>query len=288
MSRGKIIKDFIKRGELLVSPGAFNSISAKIVEQSGFDSVYMTGYGAAANLLGSPDIGLLSASEMIKHLSYMSESVDIPIIADADTGYGNVLNMYRTVREYEKAGAAAIQIEDQCWPKRCGHMDGKQVISAEEMAAKIRAAVDARQDEDTVIIARTDALAPIGFDEAIRRGNLYKEAGADVIFVEAPPDIDKLKQIPKLVKAPILANMIEGGKTPVLSAEELQNLGFAIAIYPLSTLYVMTKAVKDLLYELKNTGTTQGKIGNMIDFPEFNEIVQLSKIRKTEQKYNNI
>ncbi len=288
MSRGKIIKDFIKRGELLVSPGAFNSISAKIVEQSGFDSVYMTGYGAAANLLGSPDIGLLSASEMIKHLSYMSESVDIPIIADADTGYGNVLNMYRTVREYEKAGAAAIQIEDQCWPKRCGHMDGKQVISAEEMAAKIRAAVDARQDEDTVIIARTDALAPIGFDEAIRRGNLYKEAGADVIFVEAPPDIDKLKQIPKLVKAPILANMIEGGKTPVLSAEELQNLGFAIAIYPLSTLYVMTKAVKDLLYELKNTGTTQGKIGNMIDFPEFNEIVQLSKIRETEQKYNNI
>ncbi|NLU08410.1 MAG: isocitrate lyase/PEP mutase family protein [Clostridiales bacterium] len=288
MSRGKIIKDFIKRGELLVSPGAFNSISAKIVEQSGFDSVYMTGYGAAANLLGSPDIGLLSASEMIKHLSYMSESVDIPIIADADTGYGNVLNMYRTVREYEKAGAAAIQIEDQCWPKRCGHMDGKQVISAEEMAAKIRAAVDARQDEDTVIIARTDALAPIGFDEAIRRGNLYKEAGADVIFVEAPPDIDKLRQIPKLVKAPILANMIEGGKTPVLSAEELQNLGFAIAIYPLSTLYVMTKAVKDLLYELKNTGTTQGKIGNMIDFPEFNEIVQLSKIRETEQKYNNI
>jgi carboxyvinyl-carboxyphosphonate phosphorylmutase len=288
MSRGKIIKDFIKRRELLVSPGAFNSISAKIVEQSGFDSVYMTGYGAAANLLGSPDIGLLSASEMIKHLSYMSESVDIPIIADADTGYGNVLNMYRTVREYEKAGAAAIQIEDQCWPKRCGHMDGKQVISAEEMAAKIRAAVDARQDEDTVIIARTDALAPIGFDEAIRRGNLYKEAGADVIFVEAPPDIDKLKQIPKLVKAPILANMIEGGKTPVLSAEELQNLGFAIAIYPLSTLYVMTKAVKDLLYELKNTGTTQGKIGNMIDFPEFNEIVQLSKIRETEQKYNNI
>ncbi len=288
MSRGKIIKDFIKRGELLVSPGAFNSISAKIVEQSGFDSVYMTGYGAAANLLGSPDIGLLSASEMIKHLSYMSESVDIPIIADADTGYGNVLNMYRTVKEYEKAGAAAIQIEDQCWPKRCGHMDGKQVISAEEMAAKIRAAVDARQDEDTVIIARTDALAPIGFDEAIRRGNLYKEAGADVIFVEAPPDIDKLRQIPKLVKAPILANMIEGGKTPVLSAEELQNLGFAIAIYPLSTLYVMTKAVKDLLYELKNTGTTQGKIGNMIDFPEFNEIVQLSKIRETEQKYNNI
>lgn len=288
MSKGKIIKDYIKRGELLVSPGAFNSISAKIVEQVGFNSVYMTGYGAAANLLGSPDIGLLSVSEMTKHLSYMSESVNIPIIADADTGYGNVLNMYRTVKEYERAGAAAIQIEDQSWPKRCGHMDGKQVIPAEEMVAKIKAAVDARQDEDTVIIARTDALAPIGFDEAIRRGNLYKKAGADVIFVEAPPDIDKLRQIPKLVNAPILANMIEGGKTPVLSAEELQSLGFAIAIYPLSTLYVMTKAVKDLLYELKNTGTTQGKIKDMVDFPEFNEIVQLSKIRETEQKYNNI
>ncbi|MEY8000526.1 oxaloacetate decarboxylase [Clostridium sp. Mt-5] len=288
MGKGKIIKDYIKRGDLLVSPGAFNSISAKIVEQVGFNSVYMTGYGAAANLLGSPDIGLLSVSEMTKHLSYMSESVNIPIIADADTGYGNVLNMYRTVKEYERAGAAAIQIEDQSWPKRCGHMDGKQVIPAEEMVAKIKAAVDARQDEDTVIIARTDALAPIGFDEAIRRGNLYKEAGADVIFVEAPPDVEKLKQIPKLVKAPILANMIEGGKTPVLSAKELQNLGFAIAIYPVSTLYVMTKAVKVLLQGLKSTGTTQGKISDMIDFPEFNEIVELSKIRQTEKKYNNI
>lgn len=288
MGKGKIIRNFIKKGELLVSPGAFNSISAKIVEQAGFNSVYMTGYGAAANLLGSPDIGLLSVSEMTKQLAYMDEAVNIPIIADADTGYGNVLNMYRTVKEYEKAGATAIQIEDQSWPKRCGHMDGKQVISAEEMVSKIKAAVDARQDEDTVIIARTDALAPLGFDEAIRRGNLYKEAGADVIFVEAPPDADKLKQVPKLVKAPILANMIEGGKTPVLSAKELQNLGFAIAIYPLSTLYVMTKAVKELLQELRKTGTTHGKINDMIDFPEFNEIVELSKIRETEKKYSNL
>ncbi|MDI6601721.1 MAG: isocitrate lyase/PEP mutase family protein [Thermoanaerobacteraceae bacterium] len=285
MGKGRIIKQYIERKKILVSPGAFNSISAKMVEQAGFPSVYLTGYGAAANLLGAPDIGLLSMSEMVKHLKYMNEAVNIPIIADADTGYGNALNVYRTVKEYEKAGAAAIQLEDQTWPKRCGHMEGKEVISAEEMVGKLKAALDARDDDDTLIIARTDALAPLGFDEAIRRANLYKETGADIIFVEAPPDIEQLKRIPREVNAPILANMIEGGKTPVLSSKQLEEMGFAIVIYPLSTLYMMTKAVKDVLTELKEKDTTQGMVDKMISFKEFNEIVELSKIRENEKKY---
>ncbi|TZE81515.1 isocitrate lyase/PEP mutase family protein [Calorimonas adulescens] len=285
MGKGRIIKQYIERKKILVSPGAFNSISAKMVEQAGFPSVYLTGYGAAANLLGAPDIGLLSMSEMVKHLKYMNEAVNIPIIADADTGYGNALNVYRTVKEYEKAGAAAIQLEDQTWPKRCGHMEGKEVISAEEMVGKLKAALDARDDDDTLIIARTDALAPLGFDEAIRRANLYKETGADIIFVEAPPDIEQLKRIPREVNAPILANMIEGGKTPVLSSKQLEEMGFAIVIYPLSALYMMTKAVKDVLTELKEKDTTQGMVDKMISFKEFNEIVELSKIRENEKKY---
>lgn len=285
MGKGKIIKQYIERKKILVSPGAFNSISAKMVEQAGFPSVYLTGYGAAANLLGAPDIGLLSMSEMVRHLRYMNEAINIPIIADADTGYGNALNVYRTVKEYENAGAAAIQLEDQTWPKRCGHMEGKEVISAEEMVGKLKAALDARDDDDTLIIARTDALAPLGFDEAIRRANLYKEAGADIIFVEAPPDIEQLKRIPKEVNAPLLANMIEGGKTPVLSSKQLEEMGFAVVIYPLSTLYMMTKAVKDVLTELKEKDTTQGMADNMISFKEFNEIVELSKIRENEKKY---
>lgn len=285
MGKGKIIKEYINKKKILVAPGAFNSISAKMVEQAGFPAVYMTGYGAAANLLGGPDVGLLSMSEMVRHLKYMSEAVNIPIIADADTGYGNALNVYRTVKEYERAGAAAIQLEDQTWPKRCGHMEGKDVISAEEMVSKIRAAIDAREDEDTLIIARTDAIAPLGFEEAIRRANLYREAGADIIFVEAPQDVEQLKEIPKLVKAPVMANMIEGGKTPVLSAKTLEEMGFAVVIYPLSTLYMMTRAVKDVLMELKEKGTTQDKSSEMISFAEFNEIVGLSKIRDMEQKY---
>lgn len=285
MGKGRIIKDYIKRGKILVSPGAFDSLSAKMIEQHGFPSVYMTGYGAAANLLGAPDIGILSMSEMVKHLRYMSEAVDIPIIADADTGYGNALNVIRTVKEYERAGAAAIQLEDQTWPKRCGHMSGKEVIPAEEMVGKIKSAVDARTDQDTLIIARTDALAPLGFDEAIRRANLYREAGADIIFVEAPPDFDTLKKIPSLVNAPLLANMIEGGKTPVLSSKELEDMGFAIVIYPLSTLYMIAGALNELLTELKENDTTKNMSNRMISFSDFNEIVGLTQIREQEKKY---
>lgn len=287
MGKGKIIKEFINRKEIIISPGVFDSISAKIAEQVGFTTVYMSGYGAAAAILGAPDIGLLSMSEMVTQLRNMSEAVDIPIFADADTGYGNVNNMYRTIKEYEKTGVAAIQLEDQTWPKRCGHMEGKQVIPAEEMVGKLKAALDAREDRDTLIIARTDALAPLGFNEAIRRANLYKKAGADIIFVEAPPDIEKLKEIPKLVNAPLIANMVEGGKTPLLSGKQLHELGFAIAIYPVSTLYMMTKAVKDILVELKENGTTQGMAKKMMDFSQFNKIVQLSEIRERQKKYNS-
>lgn len=285
MGKAQVIKEYIQQKKIVVAPGAFDSYSAKLIEQAGFPAVYLTGYGAAANLLGAPDIGLLSMSEMVRHLEYMSEAVTVPIIADADTGYGNALNVWRTVKMYEKAGAAAIQLEDQIWPKRCGHMEGKNVIPADEMVAKLKAAVDARESADTLIIARTDAIAPYGFDEAIRRAHLYKEAGADIIFVEAPRDKETLAKIPQLVDAPVLANMIEGGKTPVLSAQELESMGFDVVIYPLSTLYVMARAVRDLLAELKAKGTTQGAVNRMISFADFNETVELSKIRANEKKY---
>lgn len=286
MGKGKIIKDYIARKEILVSVGAFNTLSAKIIDKAGFPSVYVTGYGASANILGKPDIGLLSMTEMVRHVGYITDAVEGAVIADADTGYGNPLNVIRTVQEYEKAGVAAIQLEDQTWPKRCGHMEGKQIIPAEEMVQKIRAAVDARRSDDTLIIARTDAIAVKGFDEAIRRARMYYEAGADVLFVEAPEDEKQLREIPKTIKgAPFMANMIEGGKTPVLSFKELQEMGYAIVIYPLSTLYIITKAVMDLVEEMKQTGTPASIISRMATFSEFNEIVGLKAIGELEKKY---
>jgi len=286
MGKGKIIKDYIARKEILVSVGAFNTLSAKIIDKAGFPSVYVTGYGASANILGKPDIGLLSMTEMVRHVGYITDAVEGAVIADADTGYGNPLNVIRTVQEYEKAGAAAIQLEDQTWPKRCGHMEGKQIIPAEEMVQKIRAAVDARRSDDTLIIARTDAIAVKGFDEAIRRAKMYYEAGADILFVEAPEDEKQLREIPKTIKgAPFMANMIEGGKTPVLSFKELQEIGYSIVIYPLSTLYIMAKAVMDLVKEMKKSGSPVSMIPKMATFSEFNEIVGLKEIRELEKKY---
>ncbi|MFW6266536.1 MAG: isocitrate lyase/PEP mutase family protein [Halanaerobiales bacterium] len=286
MNKGKIIKEYFEKGKILVSPGAFDAMSARIIDKVGFPSVYVTGYGASANLLGKPDIGLLGMKEMVDHVGRISDAVEGAVIADADTGYGNALNVMRTVREYEKAGADAIQLEDQTWPKRCGHMEGKQIIPAEEMVQKIKAAVDARRSEDTLIIARTDAIAVEGYNEAIRRAELCYEAGADILFVEAPEDSDQLAQIPQSIEgAPFMANMIEGGKTPVKSFGELEDMGYSLVIYPLSTLYIMTKAVKDLMDEMMRKDTPQGKVDEMASFSEFNEIVGLKEIRETEEKY---
>jgi len=284
----KKLKNMLKDKKILIAPGAYDVISAKIIEKTGFDAVYMTGYGTSASVLGQPDVGLLTMNEMVKRANDIVNVVNVPVIADADTGYGNPLNVRRTVIEYEKAGVAGIQLEDQVFPKRCGHMLGRRVIPVEDMVQKVKAASDSRQDKDFVIIARTDARTNYGLEEAITRGKAYQEAGADVIFIESPESIDELKEINNAFKdIPTLANMLEGGRTPNLKTDELEKLGFAIAIYCTGPLYSAAKAVKDYLNELKVIKTTAGKYNDMITFKEFNEIIGLREYLELEKKYQS-
>ncbi|QUL99152.1 MAG: isocitrate lyase/PEP mutase family protein [Candidatus Fermentithermobacillus carboniphilus] len=279
------LRQLLSSGKIVVAPGAFNALSAKIIEQAGFPAVYMTGYGASADLLGAPDYGLLTLTEMANHAARLAQAVNVPVIADGDTGYGNALNVRRTIQEYERAGVAAIHLEDQIMPKRCGHMEGKQVIDAREWAKKIEAAVDTRTDPDFVIIARTDARAVYGLDEAISRAKMAVAAGADVIFVEAPQSVDELKKVRDTIDAPLMANMIEHGKTPLLSVDELQKLGYNLVIYPLATLYMAARAMREAMAELKNTGTTAGLVNRMLAFHEFNDLVGLKEFQTLERKY---
>jgi len=279
------LKQSIKSGKIVVAPGAFNPLSGKIVEQAGFPVVYMTGYGASADLLGAPDYGLLTLTEMANHAARMAQAVNVPVVADGDTGYGNPLNVRRTVQEYERAGVAAIHIEDQVMPKRCGHMEGKQVIDAREWAKKIQAAVDTRVDQDFLIIARTDARAVYGLEEAIDRARMAIAAGADMIFVDAPQSVDELKLLRENIDAPLMANMIEHGKTPLLSVGELQAIGYNLVIYPLTSLYAAAGAMLEAMTELQATGTTAGYIKKMLTFQRFNELVGLCDLQAAEMKY---
>lgn len=279
------LKQSIRSGKIVVAPGAFNPLAAKIVEQSGFSAVYMTGYGASADLLGAPDFGLLTLTEMANHAARTVQAVTVPVVADGDTGYGNPLNVRRTVQEYERAGVAAIHIEDQVMPKRCGHMEGKQVIDAREWAKKIQAAVDTRSDPDFLVIARTDARAVHGLDEAIVRAKMAIAAGADMIFVDAPQSVDELKMLRESVDAPLMANMIEHGKTPLLSVPELQAIGYNLVIYPLTSLYAAAGAMLAAMAELQATGTTAGCIAQMLTFQRFNELVGLKEMQRLETKY---
>jgi carboxyvinyl-carboxyphosphonate phosphorylmutase len=266
----------------LVAPGAHDALAARIIQQVGFDAVYLTGYGQAASTLGQPDVGLLTMTEMVTRVNNIASAVEVPVICDADTGFGNVLNVVRTVREYERAGAAAIQIEDQVSPKKCGHMTGRQVVPKEEMVDKIKAAVAARTDPDLMIIARTDARTLLGIEEAIERGKAYEQAGADIIFVESPESVEEMKLITSSCKAPVLANMVEGGRTPLLDALELERIGYAIAIFPTASTYAIAGAVQSLMLELKKTGTTRHLMDRMISFEEFNNLLGLTKIREIE------
>ncbi|NPV71978.1 MAG: oxaloacetate decarboxylase [Firmicutes bacterium] len=279
------LKKLLSGDRIVVAPGAFNAFSAKVIEKARFPAVYLTGYGASADILGAPDFGLLTLTEMADHATRMAQAVSVPVVADGDTGYGNAINVRRTIVEFERAGVAAIQLEDQVNPKRCGHMEGKEVIDTAEMVQKLRAAVDARKDPDFIIIARTDARAVNGLDDAIRRAKVYLDAGADVIFVEAPQSRDELARVAREVKAPLMANMIEHGKTPLLTTRELEDLGYKMAIFPLATLYAAAKAVQDCVGELKRTGTTEGAIPNMLPFPEFNNLVGLPEFRELESRY---
>ncbi len=285
MKKTTLLKRCILAPEILVMPGAHDALSARIIEKTGFSAFFVGGYSATAALLGKPDISLLTLTEMVGHAARLSEAVDIPFLMDADTGYGGVLNVARTVREMERAGAAGLFIEDQVFPKRCGHMEGKQVIAAEDMIAKIKAALDARSDPDFIIMARTDALAVFGIQEAIERGNLYHEAGADVIFVEAPMSRKEMRRINREIDAPTVANMVEGGKTPFLRAGELETLGFNLALFPVSATYALAKAVQDIMVELMQTGTTKGFANRMWQFDDFSRFIDVEALRTKEREY---
>ncbi len=276
------LRRLIQRKRLLVAPGAFDALSAKLIEAVGFKAVYMSGFGTAASIYGVPDIGLLTLTEMVGNAKRISDAVGIPVIADADTGYGNHLNVIRTIEEYEKAGVAGIHIEDQVSPKRCGHMEGHRLISTDEMVAKIRAAVASRKDQDLVLIARTDAISAEGFDKAIRRGNRYLEEGADVIFVEAPTTLDELEKIPKLIKGPVLINIAP--KTPVLHYKRYEEMGYSIAIYPPISLTASYVAIKEKLMELKRNGFMKEGAHGGVPFDELLNFLGLKRYRDLEEK----
>lgn len=284
MDQAVVLRNLFKKGKIIVAPGAHDALTAKVIEKVGLPAVYMTGYGQAASHLGKPDVGLLSMSEMVARASNMADAVNIPVIADADNGFGNAVNVMRTVREYEKAGVAAIQLEDQVAPKRCGHMLGRQVIPKEEMVGKIKAAIDARQGQ-MMIIARTDARTVHGLDEALDRAKAYEEAGADILFVESPESIEEMKRITAAMKVPVLANMVEGGRTPLLKNDELEKLGYSIVIYPTASTYMTAKVITRLMEYLKETGTTESLMGEMLTFQEFNDLIGMPYISEVESKY---
>ncbi len=284
-SARKALRDMLKGDKIIVAPGAHNGISARIIEKVGFKAVYATGYGASASQLSQADVGLMTMTEMVSHMNNLVEALTVPVIADADTGYGNVINTIRAVRQFEKAGVAAIQLEDQVMPKRCGHMLGREIVAMGEMVGKIEASVKARQDEDLVIIARTDARTRYGIEEAIRRGQAYAKAGADVIFVESPESIEEMKLINQSIPRPTLANIVERGRTPQLPATELEKIGYKIAIFPVTSVLAETKVLFTVFDELMKTGSTNNLMEYLYGFEEFNLLMGVEKVREIERRY---
>jgi 2,3-dimethylmalate lyase len=281
------LRELLAGSAPIVAPGAYDALSARLIAQAGFQVIYMTGFGTAASVLGQPDVGLLTMSEMVSHAAALAAVVgDVPLIADADTGYGNPLNVRRTIREYERAGVAALHIEDQVWPKKCGHMEGKQVIPMQEMVQKIHAAVEARQDPDFVIIARTDANAVNGFEDALQRGKAYREAGADLLFIEAPRSLAELRTIAETFPdVPLLYNWAESGKTPLLPLTEIRTLGFKLIIFPVSLLFAATYGMLKLLEVLKQGETSTPFSTQMVTFAEFTNLIGLPEIQALERHY---
>jgi 2-methylisocitrate lyase-like PEP mutase family enzyme len=270
-----------------LAPGAFDALSARLIEEAGFPAVYMTGFGASASVLGRPDVGLLTMREMVDHARQIAQAVStMPVIADADTGYGNPINVIRTVQEYELAGVAGIHLEDQAAPKKCGHMAGKEVIPAKDMAEKIRAAVDARRCPDFVIIARTDARAVEGLEQALDRARQYRDAGADMLFVEAPESVEEIRTIAKTFSdVPLVFNWAEGGKTPPLTYEDLRTLAYRLVIFPISTLLSATHAMRAVLQAIRASGSPNDVMNTLVPFHGFLDFIGLPEIRILEQCY---
>jgi 2,3-dimethylmalate lyase len=280
------LRALLDSGQTIVAPGAFDPLSARLVEEAGFPAVYMTGFGTSAALIGRPDVGLLTMTEMAGNAGRIAACVDIPVIADADTGYGNPLNVIRTVGAYEAAGAAGIHIEDQVAPKKCGHMEGKLVIPAEEMVEKVRAAVQARAQSDFVIIARTDARAPEGLERALQRGRMYRAAGADALFIEAlTSEAEAEAAVRAFPGVPLLFNWAEGGKTPPISLDRVKELGYRIVIFPISTLLAATGAMRRILREIAQAGTPAAAMSELPTFAEFVDFIGLPQVREAEQRY---
>ena len=272
--------------KILVAPGAYDAFTAKLIESSGFESVYLSGAGVSYTLLGQPDTGQVTQTQMVEKVGTVANATGIPLIADGDTGYGNAVNVMETVRRYEHAGAAAIQLEDQQFPKRCGHLSGKELIPADEMVGKIRAAIYARASDEFLIIARTDALGVTGMQEAILRGTKYVDAGADMLFVESPRSSEELESIAnEFSEIPLMANMVEGGKTPLLSADELESMGYSLVIYPNSLTRRFARAGLDLLADLRGNGTTRARLDKMMPFQELNAMLGIEDLKKLEQNY---
>jgi carboxyvinyl-carboxyphosphonate phosphorylmutase len=282
------LRELLAGDTLVVAPGAFDALSARLVEAAGFPAVYMTGFGTSAALLGRPDVGLLTMTEMVQAAGRIRAAVEVPVVADADTGYGNALNVIRTVREYEAAGVAAIHLEDQVAPKRCGHLDGKRVVPAETMTDRVRAAVAARTDPDFVLIARTDARAVEGFDAAVDRARRYRDAGADVLFVEALQSEAEIERVAELFPdVPLLFNWAEGGKTPPLGRDRLRELGFRLVICPVSTLLAATEAMRAVLGRIARDGTPIEAVRDLPGLTDFADLVGLPEITEIGKTYGD-
>ena len=287
MGKAQLIRQALAQHGQLIMPGVYDALSAKIASRAGFEVIFITGYSLSATLLGEPDFGLLTQSEVVSAAQRICSVVDTPVIVDADTGYGNAINVMRTVRDLIRAGAGGMFLEDQIWPKRCGHMKGKQVIPLDEHEKKLQAAVEAKRDNDFYIVARTDSRQALGLNEAIKRGQAFKEAGADAVFIEAPESKQEMKEIARQVPGPLVANMLERGVTPLMGPKELKELGFDLIVWPLAPLYSVAKSLTDVYTTLRRDGSTVAILDQLMPFDEFNGIVGLNEKYALDAKYKS-
>jgi 2,3-dimethylmalate lyase len=287
MDKATVIRQALSQSGQIIMPGVYDALSAKIAARSGFEVIFITGYSLSATLLGEPDFGLLTQTEVIAAAQRICSVVETPVIVDADTGYGNAINVIRTVRDLIGAGAAGMFLEDQVWPKRCGHMKGKQVIPLDEQLKKLEAAVEAKQNRDFFIVARTDSRQALGLNTAIERGIAFKEAGADAVFIEAPESKDEMKEISKQVPGPLVANMLERGVTPLMGPNELKELGFDLVVWPLAPLYSAAKSLTEVYTTLRRDGSTLAILDRLMPFDEFNRIVGLDEKYALDAKYRS-
>jgi methylisocitrate lyase len=287
MDKGQLIRSSLSEKGQLIMPGVYDALSAKIASRAGFEVIFITGYSLSATLLGEPDFGLLTQTEVVNATQRICSVVDAPVIVDADTGYGNAINVVRTVQDLIRAGAAGMFLEDQVWPKRCGHMKGKQVIPLDEQVRKLRAAVDAKGIHEFYIVARTDARQALGLEEAIKRGIAFKKAGADAVFIEAPESKQEMKEISRQVAGPLVANMLERGVTPIMGPQELHDLGFTLIVWPLAPIYAVAQSLTDVYSTLRREGSTIRILERLMPFEEFNDIVGLNEKYSLDARYKN-